>query len=70
MSYTNSPDYTIQQVRWGQSADINTSIHDQILRKAAFTQDTGKVQPARSRKAPSRGKSKIIQALFSSLLLS
>lgn len=70
MSYTNSHDYTIQQVGWGQSAEINTSIHDHILRKAAFTQDAGKYQPARSRKAPSRGITRAIQGLFSSLLLS
>jgi hypothetical protein len=70
MSYTYNHDYTIQQVGWGQGADINTSIHDHLLRKAVFTQGVEKYQPTRSRTAPTKGIARIFQGLFSSLLLS
>ena len=47
MFYTNSNNYTIQQA----GTDINTSIHDHLLRKSVLTQGANTYQPIRSRKA-------------------
>ena len=70
MSTINSFDYTSRQVGFGQNAEINTNIHDALLRRTIMTQDANTYQPIRSSKTSSRGFGRMIQGLFSSLLLS
>jgi len=47
MFYTNAYPTNAQQA----GGDINTSIHDFIIRKGTWTQDTNASQPTRSHKA-------------------
>jgi hypothetical protein len=68
MSTLNSLDYTSRQVGFGQNAEINTNIHDSLLRRSMMTQTANTYQPIRS-KTRSKGFGKLIQGLFSSLLL-
>jgi hypothetical protein len=70
MSTRNSFDYASRQVGFGPSADINTNLHDSLLRRAMMTQEVNTYQPIGSSKTPSKGFARILRGLFTSLLLS
>ena len=70
MSTTNNYDYTSHQVGIGQSFEINTNMHDSLLRRSMIAQNANTYQPIRSSKTPAKGFGKLIQGLFNTLLLS
>ena len=63
MFYTNTNNTYIQQA----GTDINTSIHDHLLRKSVWTQGAGNYQPTRSHKA-SKGSNNWLSKLVASLI--